>query len=85
MTDKEIRLTIKMLQAYIDYHLSPAGCNDTDPEWLKEFTEPELIELHREFHDWNGDPEELYETARPLADFCYVYLIQKRLEEMIGK
>ena len=85
MTGKEIDLTIKMLEAYSDYYLSPAGCNDTPEEWVAPFTREELNAMNREFHEVNGDPEN-YEADRkyPLSDFCYVALMVDKLEKLKG-
>jgi hypothetical protein len=81
MTRKEIDLTVKMLEAYSDYHLSPAGCNDTPDEWLAPFTEEERVTMNREFAKYNGDPEE-DRGSKPLPDFCYVGLMKHKLIQL---
>lgn len=81
MTNKEIELTAKMLAAYSEYYLSPAGCNDTDPAWLAPFTEEERIAMNREFNVYNGSPQE-DDGARMLSDFCYVGLMRHKLLKM---
>ncbi len=81
MTRKEIDLTIKMLEAYSEYHLSPAGCNDTPEDWLPPFTEDERVAINRDFHAANGDPEN-DDGARPLSDFCYVALMVDKLKKV---
>lgn len=82
MSKKELRLVITMLQDFIDYHLSPAGCNDTDTAWLAPFSSEELAAMNRNACIQNDSPEEWDGTARPLQDFMYVQLMQARLQRL---
>lgn len=81
MTPKELRLAARMLQDFTDYYQSPAGCNDTDPAWLKEFSPEEIDELNRQFHELNGDPEES-DGDRLMSDFCYTALMIEKLQRL---
>jgi len=80
MTAKEIDLVIKMLEAYSDYHLGPAGCNDTPDEWLAPFTEKEMDSMNRDFEALNGSPQDYESGGGPLPDFCYVALMRHKLK-----
>ncbi len=55
MNAKEQKLAAKMINDYSD-KLSNNGCNDWD--FQKDWSEQEKRTFIREYHDWNGDPEE---------------------------
>lgn len=64
-----------------------ASCNDLD---LQEFglKRHEMDELYREYHQYNGDPEEyepgmnVEQLRRCVPDFCAVSLLRHKMHQM---
>ncbi len=77
VSKNEKELCIKMLELLSDI-LGNRCCNDFDfPEsWSKE----EVIKFVKDYHDWNGDPEEFSEEYLHLPDFGVVSLLAERLK-----
>ena len=85
MENKYKRLAVEMLMDYAS-ELSNHGCNDFD---LKEFL-PELEDRKmfiRNYHEWNGDPEE-YELMKDsdnnfdsFYDFAMASYLARELEK----
>lgn len=57
ITEQEIA-AFKMLFDKAQDLMSNRICTDIDPDILAMFTSEELSEMAREYHEWNGDPEE---------------------------
>jgi len=57
MTVQEIQLTAKLLDLAADT-FSNHGCNDVSEEMYEGWTKEQRQALVKEFHEWNGDPEE---------------------------
>jgi hypothetical protein len=71
MTKKERMLTAALLEMAAD-EFGNHGCNDMDRKLLDKigFTEEEKIALGRQYHEYNGDPEEAFGTVK---DFDWIH------------
>ena len=57
-------------------------CNDVPDSFFKGWTKKERCILVKEFHDWNGDPEEYDKDFLHLPDYAIMsFLAQKILKE----
>ena len=74
---KELELLMKFLDE-LDDVFSCAGCNDWD--FPADWTNEEKIKFVKEFHNYNGDPEEFDEEFLHMADFSVLGLLKKKLE-----
>jgi hypothetical protein len=57
MDDKIIGLVAKLLDMASDVFANHT-CNDLPDDFYDGIPESEIVELHRAYHNWNGDPEE---------------------------
>jgi hypothetical protein len=72
LTQNELELMADFLEAYSD-RLGNDGCNDyVFPE---NWTDQEKTLFIKEYHDFNGDPEEYIEGATSLENFCVASLL----------
>ena len=80
MKDKEKKLASVMLDL-LSHILSNRSCNDFDfPEsWSKS----DILNFVKEYHEWNGDPEEFDEEYLHLPDFCVASLLSVKLNKLI--
>lgn len=78
LTVKEMEIVVNMLENYSDY-LGSRGCNDF--EWPCNWSDEEKTKFTKEFHDFNGDPEEYEEGDILNADFCVVGFLAFKLEQ----
>jgi len=77
--EKEKKLLLGIISECSDI-LSRRSCNDIDEEHMRDFTIEEKIKLDKDYHEFNGDPEEHEEGAYCLYDFAILdYLSQKYL------
>lgn len=83
MTEKDKMFLAKLLGLAAE-HTSRHVCNDLPKELREFYTDDEWRQLTKEFHEWNGDPEEFEECPDHfmhndgcLMDFFAVKLIQK--------
>lgn len=53
---KELQLAAKLLETAADL-FSNHGCNDLPDNFWDGWTKEEIIQFDKEFHEWNGDPE----------------------------
>lgn len=67
MTQKEKELTAKMLELASN-EFSNHGCNDVEDSVYEGWTLEERRQFVKEFHEWNGDPEEYNENFLHLGD-----------------
>ena len=77
LTDKEKEIASAMLK----HHSSALGyrcCNDF--EWPSNWTDEEKTKFTKEFHDWNGDPEEYKQGDVLSSDFSVAAFIAFKLE-----
>ena len=70
MSNKEKRLAAELLEMASDEYATHT-CNDLDPSILEDFTMDEKIQLAKEFHQWNGDPEEITGTPDDINALYY--------------
>lgn len=52
-----VKLISKLLEM-ASYQFSNHGCNDLYEDFWDGVSEDEKQNLYKEFHDWNGDPED---------------------------
>ena len=76
MTPKEKKLIIDFLEEYYE-ELSGHGCNDW--EFPSDWTKKEKRQFVKEFHEWNGDPEEYNENFLHLQDSSIMHFLSVKL------
>ena len=77
MNEKEKLIASSMLDEYSD-RLGNDGCNDWDfpPGW----TMAEKQVFVKEYHEWNGDPEEYDEKEDPyISNHCVALFLAHKL------
>ena len=84
MTTKERLLAAALLELASD-EFSNHGCNDMDKYMLAKigFTNEEKIELARQYHEWNGDPEEFDGTVQEfnrMGDWTWMSFMAHKLK-----
>ncbi|HWY33966.1 MAG TPA: hypothetical protein VNX68_04925 [Nitrosopumilaceae archaeon] len=65
MTKKEKLFLAELLEMASD-EFSNHTCNDMPEELLKNFTDKEKESLIKEYHEYNGDPEEIENSTSDL-------------------
>jgi hypothetical protein len=83
LTKKEMLLIAHLLEIASD-KFSNHGCNDMDEEIMNQFTSDEKDELSKQYHDWNGDPEEFTPGLFWLGDDSLMSLFAAKLKKMMG-
>jgi hypothetical protein len=82
MKAKELRLAASLLQLASD-EFSNHGCNDVDAYFYEGWSLKERQQFIKEFHDWNGDPEEFNPNFLELGDDILMsYLADKIKQEL---
>ena len=76
MNDKEKLIAASMLKE-LSSKLGNECCNDWS--FPASWSEDEKITFVKEYHDWNGDPEEFLETHLHLPDFCVASFLAHKL------
>ena len=71
-------LLLKILES-ASQAMSAAGCNDTDPEWLADYTDPQLAEVHAAICEKGEEPNT---RECPAPDFCYLDYLRTKIEAM---
>jgi hypothetical protein len=79
ISKKELALAAKMLELASD-QFSNHGCNDVDENVYAGWTLEERQQFVKEFHEWNGDPEEYEETFLHLGDSTIMSFLAAKLE-----
>ena len=79
ISKKELALAAKMLELASD-QFSNHGCNDVDENVYDGWTLEERQQFVKEFHEWNGDPEEYEETFLHLGDSTIMSFLAAKLE-----
>ena len=79
LTKKELALASKMLELASE-KFGNHGCNDVDNDVYKGWTTEERQDFVKQFHEWNGDPEEYNETHLRLPDFCLMDILAAKLK-----
>lgn len=82
MTNNELMIIAELLDMAGD-QFSNHGCNDFDLRERSRLTPEEMIELDKDMHDRNGDPEE-HDPSRVQwqADFALMIYFADRLREL---
>lgn len=77
LNEKE-RETFIELMTFLSKCLSRKGCNDY--QMPKNFSKFELDKINKEFHDFNGDPEEYNpkEDFSTTSDFIIIFYIKEK-------
>lgn len=80
MTKSEKILAAKLLELFSD-ELVNRGCNDMTNDLTKTMTQEEWRKFDREYHQWNGDPEEHTPTSKGdnLPDFAVASFLAHKL------
>lgn len=79
MNTKEKELAAKMLELASD-QFSNHGCNDVEDSVYEGWTQDERKQFVKEFHEWNGDPEEYSETFLHLGDWAIMSFLAHKLK-----
>ena len=79
ISKKELALAAKMLELASD-QFSNHGCNDVDGNVYDGWTLEERQQFVKDFHEWNGDPEEYEETFLHLGDSTIMSFLAAKLE-----
>jgi len=77
MTNNEKKLASKMLELLSDI-LGKRGCNDF--EFPESWSEDEVKSFVKDFHEWNGDPEEFSEDRLYIQDYSVAGLLSEKLK-----
>ncbi len=78
MTDKEKILASKMLKLASN-EFGNHSCNDVKDSLYDEWTTEERKQFVKEYHEWNGDPEEYNENFLHLPDFAIMNFLADKL------
>lgn len=79
MKNKEKQLAAKMLELASE-QFSNHGCNDVEDSVYDGWTLEERKQFVKEFHDWNGDPEDYNETFLHLSDSTIMSYLASKLK-----
>lgn len=79
MKDNEKRLASSLLKdaAHV---FSNHGCNDVDESHYDGWTKEDRQQFVKEFHDWNGDPEEYDPEQLDLPDWLLMDFLAFKLK-----
>lgn len=80
ISSKERNLYIALLE-YATDQISNKGCNDVDEKLYSNWTKEERIKFVKEFHEYNGDPENFDEDFLRLPDFAILGFLKHKLEK----
>lgn len=69
MNDKEKSLAANLLNIASD-EFGNHGCNDVSEQVFKDWSLNERQKFVKEFHEWNGDPDEYNENFLHIPDLC---------------
>lgn len=78
MTRKENKLASYFLELASD-EFGNHGCNDVEDEVWENWTLEERQKFIKEYHEWNGDPEEYDENYLHLPDFAIMSFLSHKL------
>lgn len=79
MNIKEKKLAADMLEKASD-EFSNHGCNDVENSVYKNWSLEERRQFVKEFHIWNGDPEEYNENFLNMHDYMIMGFLAYKLE-----
>jgi len=78
MNPKEKAIAAKLLQIARD-EFADHGCNDLDSNFWDGWAHSEIVQFVREFHDYNGDPEQFDESHLHLPDYAVMGFMAHKL------
>ena len=79
MNTKEKQLAAKMLEMASD-EFSNHGCNDVEDSVCEGWSLEERQQFIKEFHEWNGDPENFDKDWLHLGDSTIMSFLAHKLE-----
>lgn len=79
MNKKEKELASRMLEIAGELFAN-RNCNDVDDSVYDGWTHEERCGFVKEYHDWNGDPEEYDESYLHLPDFAIMDFLAYKLK-----
>lgn len=82
MNQKEKIILNEMLKL-ASYEFGTHGCNDVKEVVWKDWTKEDRIAFVKEYHDWNGDPEEFNSKYLHLPDFALMDFLAHKLLKTI--
>lgn len=74
----------EMLAKFIDLaadELGNNGCNDVDESFYDGWSVEERQEFVKEFHDWNGNPQDYDPEYLDLPDFAIMRFLKDKILE----
>lgn len=80
MNIKERMLAVSLLEM-ASVAFASHGCNDW--EFPNSWTKDEKIAFLKEYHEWNGDPEEFSERYLHIQDFSVMAFLAHKIEKMV--
>lgn len=80
MTNTEKKLTIALLKMASE-HFSRHGCNDFPKEIESLLSPSEWDKLNKEYHEYNGDPEEYVPNQVLSHDWLWMNYMAHKLEK----
>jgi len=80
LTENEAKLATKLLDM-ATREFGNHMCNDVDESMWDGWTVEERRKFVKEFHDYNGDPEEYNENRLHMMDFSLFYMVKKKIEK----
>jgi len=78
MNKKEKAIAAKLMQMARD-EFGDHGCNDLDSDFWDGWTIDERKQFIREYHEYNGDPEEFDENYLHLPDYAVMGFMAHKL------
>lgn len=81
MTYNEKKLAAQMLEIAGE-KFGNHSCNDVDESFYNGWTIEERQKFVKEFHEWNGDPEEYNEKFLHLPDFALMSFLANKLKDI---
>ena len=79
MNAKEKQLVVKMLEMASD-EFSNHGCNDVGDSTYEGWSLEERQQFVKEFHEWNGDPEDFDKDRLNLGDSTIMSFLAHKLK-----
>jgi len=78
-SDKEIKLAQYFMERASE-ELGNNSCNDVEEEVWQEWTLEERKKFIKDYHEWNGDPEDYDDEELHLPDFAVMSFLSSKLE-----
>ena len=80
MTSNEKKLAAHFLEIASN-KFANHGCNDVEDSVFSNWTLEERKKFVKEYHEYNGDPDEYDENFLHLPDFCIMSFLASKLEK----